>query len=149
MTSICTSVLKQGFMTRVLANEQARAILSHLGLACREVSSIFFSFRPIANICSAVLKLHSIRFATHEKAHYVAMNYTNVLQIQNDVAVVRLAFKKPPQPGYRLFFDSATQDKRGESPSSRGLDPKCHRLGHLTDIVVRVGLTAFLPFHNR
>jgi hypothetical protein len=33
-----------------------------------------FSFHPFANIGSAVLKLHPIRFATHEKAHYVAID---------------------------------------------------------------------------
>jgi hypothetical protein len=70
--------------------------------------SIFFSFHPFANIGSAVLQLHALRFATHEKAHYVAIDYANVFQIQNDVAVVCLEFKKSPQLGYRLFFDSAT-----------------------------------------
>ena len=43
--------------------------------------SIFFSFHPFENIGSAVLKLHAIRFATHEKAHYIAMDYANVFQI--------------------------------------------------------------------
>jgi len=70
--------------------------------------STFFSFHPFANIGSAVLKLHAIHFPTHEKGHYIAMDYANVFQIQNDVALVRLEFKKSSQLGYGLFFDSAT-----------------------------------------
>jgi hypothetical protein len=31
---------------------------------------------------------------------------------------------------YRLFFESATQDEHCESPLSRTLDPRCHRLGN-------------------
>jgi len=69
--------------------------------------SIFFSFHPFANIWSAVLKRHAIRFAAHQEAHYVAIDHNNVFQFQNDVAAVRLEFKKSPQLGYRLFFDSA------------------------------------------
>jgi hypothetical protein len=54
----------------------------------------------------------------------------------NDVAVVHPAFNKSPQLGYRLRFDSATQDEHGESPSRRSLSPKSHRSRHLTDIAV-------------
>jgi hypothetical protein len=43
--------------------------------------SIFFSFHPFANISSAVLQLHAIRFATQEKAHYIAIDYANVFEI--------------------------------------------------------------------
>lgn len=71
-------------------------------------TSIFFSVHPLADVGSTVLKFQTIRFTTHEKAHYFAIDYANVFQIQNDVAVVRLQLKKPPQLGYRLFFDSAT-----------------------------------------
>src|SRR5580704_8983387 len=70
--------------------------------------SIFVSLHPFANICRAVLKLHAIRFATHEKADHFAIDPANVFQIQNDAAIVRLEFKKPPQLGCRLFFDSAS-----------------------------------------
>ena len=70
-------------------------------------ASIFFSFHPFANIWSTVLKRHAIRFATYQKAHYVAIDHNNVFQVQNDVAAVRLEFKKSPQLGYRRFFDSA------------------------------------------
>ncbi len=35
-------------------------------------SIFFFSFHPFANIWSAVLKLHAVRFTTHKKAHYLA-----------------------------------------------------------------------------
>ena len=79
-------------------------------------TSILFSFHPFANIWSAVLKLHPIRFAIHEKAHYVAIDHNNVFQIQNDAAAVRLEFKKSPQLGYRRCFDSAAQDEYRESP---------------------------------
>jgi hypothetical protein len=72
------------------------------------VPSIFFSLHPFADIGSAILKLHAIRFATYKKPHYVAIDYGNVFQIENDVAAVRLKFKKPPQFGYRRAFDSAT-----------------------------------------
>jgi hypothetical protein len=69
--------------------------------------SILFSLHPFANVWSAVLKLHAVRFATHEKAHYVTIDYANVLQIENDLAQVRLAFKKSPQFGDRPRFDPA------------------------------------------
>ena len=67
-----------------------------------------FSFHPFAKIRSAVLKLHAIRFTTCEKGHYVATDQTHVFQIKDDVATVRMEFKKPPQFVYRLAFDSAT-----------------------------------------
>src|ERR1700688_1249769 len=70
--------------------------------------SILFSSHPFANICSAVLKLHAVRFAVREKAECVAIDYANVFQTQNDAAGVRLQFKKSPQLGNRLFLDSAT-----------------------------------------
>ncbi len=63
--------------------------------------SIFFSLHPFANIGSAVLELHAIRFTTREKAHYVPTDETHVLQVYNDVAVIRLEFEKPPQLGDR------------------------------------------------
>jgi hypothetical protein len=44
-------------------------------------TSIFFSFHPFANIWSAVVKLHAIRFTTREKVHYVAIDDANVFQI--------------------------------------------------------------------
>ena len=87
---------------------------------------IFFSLYPFANICSAVVKLHAVRLATPQKTHYVAIDYANVLQIQDDVGVVRLAFKKPPQLGYRLGFDAAAQDEYCESPSRGGFNPESH-----------------------
>src|SRR5712691_1893346 len=68
---------------------------------------ILFSLHPFANVWSAVLKLHAVRFATHEKAHYVTIDYANVLQIENDLAQARLAFKKSPQLGDRRCFDPA------------------------------------------
>jgi hypothetical protein len=37
-------------------------------------TSIFFSFHPIADMLGAVLTLHAIRVATHEKAKYVAID---------------------------------------------------------------------------
>jgi hypothetical protein len=43
--------------------------------------SVFFSLHPFANIGSTVLKLHAIRFAAREKAHYLAIDHGNVLQI--------------------------------------------------------------------
>jgi hypothetical protein len=42
--------------------------------------SLFLS-PSIRGLRSAVLKLHAIRFATHENAHYVAIDYANVFQI--------------------------------------------------------------------
>src|SRR5580693_7414093 len=92
--------------------------------------SIFFSFHPFAKIWSAVLKFHPIRFTTSEKAHHVATDQTHVFQIENDVAVLRLEFKEPPELGYCLGFDSATQDEHCESPSRRSLNPKSHGSGH-------------------
>jgi hypothetical protein len=91
--------------------------------------SIFFSFHPFANIRSAIFKINAIRFATHQKAHYGAIYQPYLFQVQNDVVVVRLEFKNPPQLGYRLSFDSADQDEYRESPSRRSLDPKSHRSG--------------------
>jgi hypothetical protein len=43
--------------------------------------SAFFSLHPFANIWSAVLKLHAIRFATREKVQCVAIDYANVFQV--------------------------------------------------------------------
>jgi hypothetical protein len=45
------------------------------------IHSVFFSLHPFANVGSAVLKLHPIRFATREKVQRVAIDYTNVFQI--------------------------------------------------------------------
>jgi hypothetical protein len=42
---------------------------------------ILFSFHPFANIGSAILKLHALRFATREKVHYLAIDHANVFQI--------------------------------------------------------------------
>jgi hypothetical protein len=61
--------------------------------------SIFFSPHPFANIWSAVLKLHAIRFPNREKVQCVAIDYANSCQIQNDAAVDCLQFKKSPQLG--------------------------------------------------
>src|SRR5712692_4979787 len=91
--------------------------------------SIFFSFHPIANIWSTILKPHAIRFTAREKCHYVAIDQAYILQIENDVAVVCFEFKKSPQLGYRRCFDLATQDEHRESPSRRCLNPKGHQLG--------------------
>jgi hypothetical protein len=94
-------------------------------------SSIFFSLHPFANIWSAILKRHAIRFATGEKAHYVAVDDGNVLQIQNNVAAVLLEFKQSPQLGYRRCFDSAAQCEYREWPSRGTLNPESHRLSHI------------------
>ena len=72
---------------------------------------IFLSLHPLANIWSAVLKLHTIRFTARQEPHCVATDQTDVLQIQNDVAAVRLKSKKPSQLGYRVCFDSAAKDE--------------------------------------
>ena len=72
---------------------------------------ILLSLHPLANIWSAVLKLHTICFTARQKPHCVATDQTHVFQIQNDVAAVRLKSKKPSQLGYRLCFDSAAQDE--------------------------------------
>jgi hypothetical protein len=100
--------------------------------------SISFSLHPFAKICSAVLKQHAIRFATHQEVHCFAIDSANILEIQNNVAPVRLAFKKSPQLGYGLFFDSATQDEYRASPAGRSLNPKSHRSGHLTTSQLRL-----------
>jgi hypothetical protein len=42
-----------------------------------------------------MFKLHSICFTTNKKAHYLAIDYANVLQIENDVSAVRLELKEP------------------------------------------------------
>src|SRR6266403_6107984 len=93
--------------------------------------SIFISLHPFANICRAVLKLHAIRFATHEKADHVAIDPANVFQIQNVAAIVRLEFKKTSQLGDRPCFDSATQDEDCECLTLRRLNPKSHRSRHV------------------
>src|SRR6266404_1016000 len=93
--------------------------------------SIFFSLHPFTNIRSAVLKLHAIRFATHQEAHHVAIDHANIFQIQNDVVAVRMGFLKSPQLGYRLCIDSATQDEHPDRPSRRSLDPESHRSAHI------------------
>jgi hypothetical protein len=94
-------------------------------------SSISFSFHPFANIGSTILKLHAIRFTIREKAHYVAIDHGDFLQIQNDVVTVRLEFKQSPQLGYRGCFDSATQDEYCESASPRALNPESHGASHI------------------
>jgi len=38
-----------------------------------------------------------------KKLHYFAIDHANVLQIQNNVAIVWLALKEPSQLGYRFF----------------------------------------------
>ncbi len=78
----------------------------------------------------------AIRFATREKAHYVATDQAHVFQVHNHVAVVRVilkevAFKKSLQLSYRLCFDPATQDEHCESPPRRSFDPKSHQSGHI------------------
>jgi hypothetical protein len=88
--------------------------------------STFFPFHPFANIGSTVLKLDALRFALRKKKHYFASDYVNVFQIQNNVWAILLAFKKLPQLGYRLFFDSAAQDENAESPSRGGLNSESH-----------------------
>src|SRR5258706_3685212 len=93
--------------------------------------SIFVSLHPFANICRAVLKLHAIRFATHEKADHVSIDPANVFQIQNVAAIVCLEFKKTPQLGDRPCFDSATQDEDCECLTLRCLNPKSHRSRHV------------------
>jgi hypothetical protein len=98
--------------------------------------SISFSFHPFANIWSAVLKLHSIRFAADEKAHYVAIDYSNVFQVYNDVTSFRLAFKQSLQFGHRLLFDMAAEGEHRELSSRRGLNPERHSLDHFAQIAV-------------
>src|SRR5260370_22846880 len=96
--------------------------------------SILFSFHPFANVRRAVFKLHAIRFTTHKKAHYLAIDRANVFQIQNDVSVVRLKLKKSSQLGYRGFFDPANQDEHCESPSRLSLNPENHRSANSANI---------------
>jgi hypothetical protein len=61
---------------------QALARLNALAEFLRSVPpSIFLSFHLFANIGSAVLELHAIRFATHEEVHCVAIDYANIFQI--------------------------------------------------------------------
>jgi hypothetical protein len=67
-----------------------------------------------------------------KKPHYFAIDHAYVLQIQNDVAMIRLAFEEPLQLGYRFLFDPATQNEYRESPARSSLNPESHRLGPLT-----------------
>ncbi len=90
-----------------------------------------------------------MRFATQEEVHDVAIDHANVLQIQNDVAVVHLAFKQSLQLGYRRCFDSATQDEYCASTSLRSLNPESHRSGHLTQIAVAAVPHCNLPSEYR
>jgi hypothetical protein len=92
-----------------------------------------------------VLKLHAIRFTTHKKTHYLAIDHADFSQIQNDASVVRLEFEKSPQLGYRQLFDPATQDKYPAFPSRRSLNPKSHRSVQLTDSRSRLSCTLCLP----
>jgi hypothetical protein len=103
-------------------------------LAVREAPSIVFPFHPFANIRGAVLKLHAIRLAKHEKPHYLAIDYADVFQIENDLAQVRLGFEQFRQLGDRLFLDPAAKDENGESPSHRGLNPERHQSSRFTGI---------------
>src|ERR1700689_574084 len=54
---------------------------------------IVLSLHPLANIWSAVLKLHTIRFTARQKPHCVATDLTDVFQVQNDFAAGRLKSK--------------------------------------------------------
>jgi hypothetical protein len=87
---------------------------------------VLFPFHPLANIGSAVFKLHAIHFAMRKKTHYFAIDHADVFHIQNDVAMVYLAFKKSLQLGYCLLFDPAAQSEYSESSSRRGLNPEKH-----------------------
>jgi hypothetical protein len=40
-----------------------------------------FLFPSIREYRRAIFKLHAIRFTTHKKAHYLAIDYANVFQI--------------------------------------------------------------------
>jgi len=42
---------------------------------------VLLSLHPFANIWSAVLKLHAVRFTTREKGHYVATDHSHFFQI--------------------------------------------------------------------
>ena len=55
-----------------------------------------------------MFKFRAIRFTTHKEAHYFAIDHADVFQIKDDVATVRMEFKKPSQFVYRLAFDSST-----------------------------------------
>jgi hypothetical protein len=90
--------------------------------------STFFSFHPFANIGWAIFKLDAVGFPTCEKAHNVAINDTNVFQIQNEIAAICGEFKKSAQLGDRRSFDSAAEDEHGASSSGRCLNPKGHRI---------------------
>jgi len=85
-----------------LADQRARVTATSMR------SLILFPFHPFTNIWSAIFKPHAIRFTTHKKAHYLAIDYANFFQIYDDVVVVRLEFEESPQFSYRRFFDSAT-----------------------------------------
>jgi hypothetical protein len=54
-----------------------------------------FSRSIHSHIARTMFKLHSICFTTNKKAHYLAIDYANVLQIENDVSAVRLELKEP------------------------------------------------------
>jgi len=115
----------------------------------RRHHSILFSFHPFANIGSAIFKFRAIRFASHKEAHYFTIDHADVLQIYNDVSVIRLKPKKPSQFGYRRFFDPATQDEHCQSPSCLSLNPESHRSGHLANIAVgALCCTLLLPSGN-
>jgi hypothetical protein len=115
----------------------------------RHYHSILFSFDPFANIRRAIFKLHAIRFTTHKKAHYLAIDHANVFQIENDVSVVHLKLKKPSQLGYRWFFDPANQDEHCESPSRLSLDPESHQSANSANIPVAAVRTALLQSEQR
>src|SRR6267142_3627982 len=89
---------------------------------------ILFALHPFANIGSAVLKLHAVSFATHEKSYCLSIDQADVFQIDNDVTVACLELEQSPQLGYRLCVDAATDDEDTESPSRRHLNPKGHGL---------------------
>ena len=83
-----------------------------------------------------MFKFRAIRFTTHKEAHYFAIDHADVFQIKDDVATVRMEFKKPPQFVYRMAFDSTTYGEHRESPSRRSLDPKSHRSRHIAVAMV-------------
>jgi hypothetical protein len=96
-----------------------------------------------------MFKLHAICFTTNKKAHDLAIDYANVLQIKNDGSAVRLELKEPFQLGYRRLFDPATQDEHRECPSCRGLNPENHRSGPLANIAFSTCCTALLRSEQR
>jgi hypothetical protein len=96
-----------------------------------------------------MFKLHAICFTTNKKAHDLAIDYANVLQIKNDVSAIRLESEEPFQLGYRRLFDPATQDEHRESPSCRGLNPENHRSGPLADIAFSTCCTAYFDPERR